>query len=93
MRYRYRASDRSLDEGEEMSINTDPYYHPSHRANHLRELDGFTYADGGRIHRGDAVIADGEPARVMAFDPNRLMVQVRCAGGTRWVRSEEVKRS
>ena len=76
-----------------MSISTDPYHRPSHRANHLRELDGFTYADGTRIHRGDAVIADGEPARIMAFDPNRLMVQVKCAGGTRWVRSEEVVRT
>lgn len=75
------------------SINTDPYHRPSHRDSHLRELDGFTYADGGRIHRGDTVIADGEPARVMAFDPNRLMVQVRCAGGTRWVRAEEVERT
>ena len=74
------------------SINTDPYHHPSHRANHLRELDGFTYADGTRIHRGDDVIADGEPARIMAFDPNRLMVQVRGSSGIRWVRAEEVVR-
>jgi|GEM_PF-2841692 hypothetical protein len=74
------------------SINTDPYHRPSHRANHLRELDGFTYPDGARIHRGDGVIADGEPARIMAFDPNRLMVQVRGASGTRWVRSEDVVR-
>lgn len=74
------------------SINTDPYHRPSHRVNHLRELDVFTYPDGARIHRGDGVIAGGEPARIMAFDPNRLMVQVRCAGGTRWVRSKEVER-
>lgn len=74
------------------SINTDPYHRPSHRANHLRELDGFCYADGARIHRGDAVIADGEPGQVMAFDPNRMMVQVRCTGGIRWVRSEDVVR-
>lgn len=74
------------------SINTDPYHRPSHRANHLRELDGFTYADGARIHRGDAVIADGEPARVMAFDPNRCMVYVKAADGPRWVRTEEVAR-
>ena len=75
------------------SINTDPYHRPSHRANHLRELDVFTYPDSTRIHRGDGVIAGGEPARVMAFDPNRLMVQVRCAGGTRWVRSGDVVRT
>lgn len=74
------------------SINTDPYHRPSHRTNHLRELDVFTYADGGRIHRGDAVIADGESGRVMAFDPNRMMVQVRAGSGTRWVRSEDVVR-
>ena len=75
-----------------MSISTDPYHHPLHRTNHLRELDGFTYPDGTRIHRGDEVVADGEPARIMAFDPNRLMVQVRTGSGTRWVRSEEVER-
>ena len=75
------------------SINTDPYHRPSHRSNHLRELDGFTYPDGTRIHRGDGVIADGDPARVMAFDPNRLMVQVRGSSGIRWVRAEEVERT
>lgn len=74
------------------SINTDPYHRPSHRANHLRELDGFTYPDGTRIHRGDGVTAAGEPGRVMAFDPNRMMVQVRAGSGTRWVRSEDVVR-
>ena len=74
------------------SINTDPYHRPSHRESHLRELDGFTYADGSRIHRGDSVIAGGEPARVMAFDPNRMMVQARGASGTRWVRCGDVTR-
>ena len=59
------------------SINTDPYHRPSHRANHLRELDGFTYPDGTRIHRGDGVTAAGEPAHgpgtVRVWNPLRTL--------------------
>ena len=74
------------------SINTDPYHHPSHRANHLRELDGFTYADGTRIHRGDSVAVDGAPLTVIGFDPAHDGVIVRGLEGVMTVRTGDVQK-
>lgn len=75
-----------------MSINTDPYHHPSHRANHLRELDGFTYPDGTRIHRGDSVIVDGAALTVLGFDPAHDGVIAAGPGGVMTVRTADVEK-
>lgn len=74
------------------SINTDPYHRPSHRTNHLRELDGFTYADGSRIHRGDPVVVDGVPLTVIGFDPAHDGVIVRGLDGVMTVRTADVEK-
>ena len=74
------------------SINTDPYHRPSHRANHLRELDGFTYADGTRIHRGDTVTVDGAPLTVIGFDPAHDGVIAAGPGGAMTVRTADVEK-
>lgn len=74
------------------SINTDPYHRPSHRANHLRELDGFTYPDGTRIHRGDSVAVDGAPLTVIGFDPAHDGVIVRGLEGAMTVRTADVQK-
>ena len=75
-----------------MSITTDPYHRPSHRDNHIRELDGFTYADGTRIHRGDSVAVDGVPLTVMGFDPAHDGVIVRGPAGAMTVRTGDVEK-
>lgn len=75
-----------------MSISTNPYHRPSHRANHLRELDGFTYADGTRIHRGDSVSVDGAPLTVIGFDPAHDGVIVRGLEGAMTVRTADVQK-
>lgn len=74
------------------SINTDPYHRPSHRANHLRGLDGFTYADGTRIHRGDPVVVDGAPLAVIGFDPAHDGVIARGPEGVLTVRTADVEK-
>lgn len=75
-----------------MSITTDPYHRPSHRANHLRELDGFCYADGTRIHRGDSVIVDGAAFTVLGFDPAHDGVMVAWLEGAMTVRTADVEK-
>lgn len=74
------------------SISTDPYHRPSHRDNHMRELDGFTYADGTRIHRGDPVVVDGAPLTVIGFDPAHDGVIARGLEGAMTVRTADVEK-
>ena len=75
-----------------MSISTNPYHRPSHRANHLRELDGFVYADGSRIRRGDSVVVDGAPLTVLGFDPAHDGVIAAGPGGVMTVRTSVVEK-
>lgn len=75
-----------------MSISTNPYHRPSHRDSHLRELDGFTYADGTRIHRGDSVAVDGAPLTVIGFDPAHDGVIVSGLDGAMTVRTGDVEK-
>lgn len=75
-----------------MSITTDPYHRPSHRDNRMRELDGFTYADGSRIHRGDSVVVDGAPLTVIGFDPAHDGVIVSGLDGAMTVRTSDVQK-
>ena len=75
-----------------MSISTNPYHRPSHRNNHLRELDVFTYADGSRIRRGDSVAVDGAPLTVLGFDPAHDGVIAGGPGGVMTVRTGDVEK-
>ena len=74
------------------SISTDPYHRPSHRDNHMRELDGFTYADGSRIRRGDSAVVDGVPLTVLGFDPAHDGVIAGGPGGVLTVRTADVEK-
>lgn len=74
------------------SISSDPYHRPSHRDNHMRELDGFTYADGSRIHRGDSAVVDGAPLTVIGFDPAHDGVIVCGPEGVMTVRTADVEK-
>ena len=75
-----------------MSISTNPYYRPSHRDNYMRELNGFTYADGTRIHRGDSVAVGGAPLTVLGFDPAHDGVIAAGPGGVLTVRTADVEK-
>lgn len=76
-----------------MALENDPYRNPYFRPHRDRELDGFRYADGTQIRRGDPVDVGGERLRVMGFDSARWLVLVGGSGAFRAVRTDEISRS
>lgn len=75
-----------------MALENDPYRNPYFRPHRDRELDGFRYADGTQIRRGDPVAVDGCRLRVMGFDSARWLVLVGGPGAFRAVRTDDIER-
>ena len=75
-----------------MALENDPYRNPYFRPHRDRELDGFRYADGTQIRRGDPVAVDGRRLRVMGFDSARWLVLVGGPGAFRAVRTDDIER-
>lgn len=76
-----------------MALENDPYRNPYFRPHRDRELDGFRYADGTQIRRGDPVAVGGERLRVMGFDSARWLVLVGAPGAFRAVRTDALERA
>lgn len=75
-----------------MALENDPYRNPYFRPHRDRELDGFRYADGSRIHRGDPVVVDGAPLTVIGFDPAHDGIIAAGPGGVMTVRTADVEK-